>query len=162
MIEVKAQYTNFIKQTKTYKSDYFVYLNIEVKGHAQHAGYVNNTRVCAGISACCLGIIRLLDEDDFHYEYSNGYFHVWTNKHVTRTNVTWLDKESVYALNTLVCQLFEIYNNYSTAFKCFELNELKETCDENRTKQHTKPFRRRKRKMGLYSRLESPDFEENE
>ena len=162
MIEVKADYVNFIKETKTTKLDRFVYFDVLVTGHAQHTGYTNNTRVCAGISACCLGIVRLLDENAYHVEYRSGYFHCWLNHKVTPKEVGWLDKESMYALNTLVCQLYEIYNNYPNAFKCFELNDIKETNDdEQRTKQEPrKPFRKR-RKMGFYSLTQKIDFEEN-
>ena len=158
MIELKASYINLIHKNKNTKTDYFVYTDVEVKGHAEHTGYTNNTRVCAGISACCLGIVRLIDTGKFYCEYRSGYFHCWTNVKDLRS----LDKESVYALNTLVCQVYEIYCNYPTAFKCFELIDLKETLsNEQRTKQpcYRKPHR--KRKMGLHSIIESIDFEEN-
>ena len=101
----------------------------------------------------------------FHVEYRSGYFHIWLERKLNRELAKSLDKESVYALNTLVCQLFEIYNNYPNAFKCFELNDKGDIENERRTKQTTndgerKPFRQR-RKMGLSSLMEKIDFEEN-
>lgn len=159
MVEVKASYANFVKETKNTKTDRFVYFDVEVKGHAEHTGYNTNTRVCAAISACCLGIVRILDRDAYHVDYHKGYFHVYLGTTITEKNITWLDKESMYALNTLVCQLFEIYNNYPNAFKCFELNDIKETINYERTKQNN--YTRGKRKLGLYSITEKIDFEED-
>lgn len=169
MVEVRVDYANFPKETKHTKTDYFVYLDVEVKGHAEHTGYTNNTKVCAGISACCMGIARLVDESHFKLELRKGYFHCWTDRTINKQNSRWLDKDTVYALNTLVCQLYEIYTNYPNAFKCFELNDVKEKINnDERTKQPSsgnckqKPFRRRrKRKMGLYSSLQEIGFEEN-
>lgn len=164
MVEVRATYKNFIKETKFNKTDRFVYFDVEVKGHAEHTGYTNNTRVCAGISACCLGIVRLIDDSVYHVHYEKGYFHIWLDRVIDTHNITWLDRESMYALNTLVCQLYEIYNNYPNAFKCFELIDLKETNTdyEERTKHHNTTRRQEnKRKMGLHSIIEKIDFEEN-
>lgn len=167
MIEVKCKYANF--QSKA-KSDYFIYTDIEVLGHAD-ANDMNHTtgiKVCAGVSACCYGIRRLLNDDQFNVEIRKGYFHVWTN-HKYDLKQT-LDRESVYALNTLVCQLYEIYNEYHGAFKSFDLIDVKESYDnyerirKSSEQQPSGYVPRRKRKgkrLGLYSLNESPYPEEN-
>lgn len=162
MIEVKVIYTNLPHTTKHTKTDFFVYREVEVKGHAEHTGYTNNTRVCAGISAITLGIIRLLDEKH-KVEYSKGYFHVHVDCKIDKEFRNTCDKESVYALNTLVCQLFEIYKNYPNAFKRFDLIEEKENNDETRksSNSNTKRTSRKQHKLGLYSITQSPNFEEN-
>ena len=132
MISVKGEYLNASGKTKR---DYFIFINIEVSGHAEHTGYTTNTKVCAGISACCLGIRRLLDDDQFNVEYRSGYYHVWTNKRIDLKQT--LDRDSVHALNTLICQLYEIYILYPTAFKSFDLVDVKEKIeDEERKRNH--------------------------
>lgn len=150
MIKVKCYYTN--EQSKSGK-DYFIYTDIEVMGHADHTGYTTNIKVCAGVSACCYGIRRLIDEGQYTIEVAKGYFHIWTNK--VRNLKSTLDRDSVYALNTLVCQLYEIYCQYPTAFKLFELIDVKEKLknDEQQTRIRKK---RRTRGMGLYSIIENP------
>ena len=157
MIEVKCEYYN--DKTKLGK-DYFVYTNIEVKGHAEHTGSVNNTKVCAGVSAICYGINRLINDLQYGYVCEKGYFHCWTERlHNLRAN---LDKDTVYALNTVVCQLYEIYCQYPNAFKSFELIDIKEKVENARKSnpngKHNKQCytRRGKRKMGLYSSIQSP------
>ena len=163
MIEVKVIYTNLPKITKHTKTDFFVYREVEVKGHAEHTGYTNNTRVCAGISAITLGIIRLLDEQH-KVEYHKGYFHVHVDRAINQEFKDVCDKESVYALNTLVCQLYEIYKNYPNAFKSFDLIEEKENI-ENETRKssnsNTKRTSRKQHKLGLYSITESPNLKED-
>ena len=163
MIEVKVRYTNIPKVTKDRKTDFFIYREVEVKGHAEHTGYTNNTRVCAGISACTLGIIRLLDEMH-HVDYHKGYFHVVVDRAINKEFKNVCDKESVYALNTLVCQLYEIYKNYPNAFKRFDLIEEKENTNDETSKSNKPTKRYRKRKyntMGLYSISQSPNLEED-
>ena len=153
MIEVKAEYVNLQKITKTYKTDYFVYTNVEVKGHAEHTGYTNNIKVCAGVSACCHGIMRLISEWQFNTKIDNGYFRVWLDR---TSQFKALDKESVYAINTLVCQLFELYKDYPNAFKSFELIDVKENYEYEKINSSKSigghhPFRKgRKRKVGIY------------
>ena len=153
MIEVKAEYVNLIKETKTNKTDFFVYTNVEVKGHAEHTGYTNNIKVCAGVSACCYGIMRLIAEYQYRTEIRSGYFHIWLEK---TSHFKLLDKESVYALNTLVCQLFELYKEYPNAFKSFDIVDVKENYDyekinTTKTSGGKHPFRKgRKNRMGLY------------
>ena len=164
MVEVKCKYANF--QSKA-KSDYFIYTDIEVRGHAD-ANDMNHTtgiKVCAGISACCYGIRRLINDDQYNVEIRKGYFHVWTNKRIDLKQT--LDKESVYALNTLVCQLYEIYNEYHAVFKSFDLVDVKKEYEkyEERTNEQPSGYvprsKRKGKRLGLYSLNESPYPEEN-
>ena len=165
MLEVVAKYVNTPHTMKNTKTDYFVYLDVEVKGHAEHTGYVNNTRVCAGVSAVTLGISRLISDDDFHIEHRHGYYHIWTNNCLS--NLKWLDKESVYAINTMVCQLYEIYCNYPNAFSRFDLIDVKELLENEERKsntygeQPTKPKPNIRRRMGLHSIIQKVNLEEN-
>lgn len=164
MLEVKAKYFNCPHITKTSATDYFIYIDVEVKGHAEHTGYNNNTRVCAGVSACTLGIIRLINEGQFQIEHRHGYFHIWTNRHLNSELNNTLDRESVYAINTMVCQLYEIYCNYPTAFKCFDLIDVKEIIkdEQNKTNQWCDTTKRRstKARMGLYSIIKGINLKE--
>lgn len=163
MVEVTIRYTNVPKVTKNCKADFFIYREIEVKGHAENTGYYNNIRVCASISAVTLGISRLVNENQYHLEHHRGYFHLWTDWSVNSEFKKCVDKDLVYAMNTITCQLYEIYRNYPNAFKKFDLIEEKEKIDyENKQTSPTKhkPFRKR-RTMGLHSIEERVNLEEN-
>ena len=155
MISVKCEYVNC--QTKAGKKDYFIYTNIEVSGHADATDMHHTTgiKLCAGVSACCYGIRRLLDDFQFNVEIRKGYFHVYTEYSKNLRQV--LDRESVYALNTLVCQLYELYCEYSKYFKTFDLIDIKEKIeDEKRTNEQwggNEPPRK-KHKVGFYSLIE--------
>ena len=127
MIKVVGKYINAMGKTK---KDYFIFTDVEVTGHAEHTGYTTNMRVCAGISACCVGIRRLIDEGQFFLEIEKGHFHCWTErKHNLKQT---LDRDSVHALNTLICQLYELYTLYPTAFKSFDLIDIKENIEDER------------------------------
>lgn len=156
MIKVRCDYIN--EQNKR-KEDYFIFTDIEVIGHAEKSGYTNNIRVCAGVSAICYGINRLIDSEQFVLEYDVGYFHCYTTRTKDLRHI--LDKDSVYALNTLVCQLFEIYNKYPTSFKSFELVDVKEKYEDGKNNQPRKRRKKGNRRVGLYSTIESPYLEEN-
>lgn len=144
MVQVRCEYFNAMGKTK---KDYFIYTNVEVIGHANALDMPHTTgiKVCAGISACCYGIRRLLDDDQFNVEIRNGYFHCWTNR--TKDLKQNLDRESVYALNTLVCQLFELYNDYPNAFKSFDLIDIKEKIEDERKRNNDEQWSCR-RKVG--------------
>ena len=131
MIIVKCKYLNAMGKNK---KDYFIFTDIEVSGHAEHTGHTTNIKVCAGISACYIGIRRLLDDNQFNVEYKSGYYHVWTNKKIDLKQS--LDRDSVYALNTLVCQLYEIYCLYPTAFQSFDLVDIKEKIEDEERKRN--------------------------
>ena len=153
MVNVVAKYVNIPNKHGT---DYFIFMDLEVSGHIDKAGsYTNNIRVCAGVSACCYGIMRLVNTEQFKVECRSGYFHIWTER--THNLRQTLDRDSVYALNTLVCQLFEIYNKYPRSFQKFELNDIKELIDHNGKSNIKYPKHRKKRnKMDLSSIIESP------
>lgn len=128
MVSVKCEYANYQKGKA--KKDYFIFTDIEVSGHADASDMHHTTgiKLCAGISACCYGINRLIDQNQFNVEIKKGYFHIWTDyRHNLRQA---LDRDSVYALNTLVCQLYELYCAYGKYFKSFELIDVKEKIED--------------------------------
>ena len=81
-------------------------------------------------------------------ELKRGYFHAYT-EHILDSAGLKREKEDIYALNTLVWQLFYIYKNYEPAFKKFELIELKGNEDDDANKQTNKCFRKHKQEYGL-------------
>ena len=152
MIKVTGKYINAMGKTK---KDYFIFTEVEVSGHASHLDYNLNKIVCAGVSACCVGIRRLIDEGQFNLTIEKGYFHCWTErKHNLKQS---LDRDSVHALNTLICQLYEIYTMYPSAFKSFDLIDIKENIEDERKRNdeqqwgghHTRPKRRNIQQMGV-------------
>lgn len=160
MVSVKCEYANY--QSKN-KRDYFVYTDVEVSGHAEYSDMHHTTgiKLCAGISACCYGIRRLIDEGQFNVEIRKGYFHIWTERRFSLKQA--LDRESVYALNTLVCQLYELYVLYPNYFKKFDLVDVKEKIeDEQKTNERNnewcgrEPKHRKKnlQHMGIHSLIE--------
>lgn len=117
MIEVYCEYHNEGK-----KEDKFLFTKIVVKGHASdNNSSTTNIKVCAGVSACCFGIKNVIDTSQYHLKIGSGTFSC-----VRETKALTRDKQSIYALNTLVCQLYEIYRYYPNSFKSFELVETKE------------------------------------
>lgn len=144
MIKVRCEYINLNKKGR---NDYFVFTDIEVEGHATNTGYDNNIKVCAGISAITGGIARLLNSDQYHLEVRKGYYHVYTNRNHDLKQT--LDKDSVYALNTMVCQLYEIYRNNPNAFKTFELIDKGEENHEEKCSKTNNTCERRKGKHRL-------------
>ena len=154
MIQVLAEYVNIKSKSG---NDYFIFTNVEVMGHAEKTGYDTNIKVCAGVSACCYGINRLVDEGTYNYETRKGYFHCWTDRQKNLKQV--LDKGTVYALNTLVCQLYEIYRLYPRAFKSFELVDIKEKIENDGKRE--KRIKKSRNRMGLYFLIEEPYHQEN-
>lgn len=165
MVSVRCEYFNAVGKTKR---DYFIYTDIEVSGHANALDMPHTTgiKVCAGISACCYGIRRLLDEEQFNITIRSGYFRVWTDR---RKNLKAnLDRDSVFALNTLVCQLYELYCAYPTSFKSFDLVDVKEKIEDERKRSDEQqwsgrePRRSRKRKLqgvGFHTIIEKTHLE---
>ena len=161
MVDVRCEYINAMGKTK---KDYFIYTSIEVVGHADafDLNHTTGIKVCAGISACCHGICRLLDISQFNFEIRKGYFKVWTDR--KKNLKATLDRDSVFALNTLVCQLFEIYNEYPNSFKSFELVDVKENYENEQRKRiknnsNGETFRKRRTKgMGLYSIIKETHY----
>ena len=123
MVSVKCNYINY--PTKL-GDDYFIYTDVEVMGHADtlNMNHTTGIKLCAGISACCNGIVKLINSLKFNVEVRKGYFRVWTDRKKDIRHC--LDKTSVYALNTLVCQLYELYCDYPSYFKTFDLVDVKE------------------------------------
>ena len=157
MISVKAKYINAPSKSGT---DYFIFTDIEVVGHSEQTGsYTNNIRLCAGVSACCYGIRRVIDDEQFNLECRSGYFHIYTDR--TKDLKNCLDKSSVYALNTLICQLFELYNKYPSSFSSFDLDDVKEIYEDYERKQKPTKRRKKRNRMGLYSLIEGSYLEEN-
>ena len=167
MVQVKCEYVNVPNKKQT--SDYFIYTDIEVMGHADALDMPHTTgiKVCAGISACCYGIRRLVNDDQFKIDIKSGYFHIWTNIRNDMKNC--LDRETVYALNTLVCQLYELYCAYPNSFKSFDLIDVKEKIEDERKRRneecwsgrqgHPRNQRRRLQRMGLYSIVKGSHIE---
>ncbi|MBO7692510.1 MAG: ribosomal-processing cysteine protease Prp [Methanobrevibacter sp.] len=165
MVEVRCNYINAMGKTK---KDYFIYTDIEVKGHADGLDMPHTTgiKVCAGISAICYGVRRLLDDSQFNVEIKKGYFHCWTNRVIDLKQA--LDRDSVYALNTLVCQLYELYCAYPTSFKSFDLVDVKEIIEDEKRKRNEqqwggyeqrKPRKRNMQGMGIYSIIKGTHLE---
>ena len=156
MISVRCEYANYPSKAG---KDYFVYTNFEVCGHADALDMHHTTgiKLCAGVSACCYGIRRLLDDGQFNVEIRKGYFHVWTNHTNDLRHV--LDRDSVNALNTLLCQLYELYCEYSKYFKSFELvdvkekieNENKRTNEQQWSGHHSNRRTKNLQQLGIYS-----------
>lgn len=165
MVNVKCEYVN--QPNKKQTNDYFIYTDIEVSGHADALDMPHTTgiKVCAGISACCYGIRRLVNDSQFNVDIKKGYFHIWTNIRYDMRQV--LDKETVYALNTLVCQLYELYCAYPNSFTSFELVDIKEKIEDERKRnndeqwggQDRRPRKRRLQRMGLYSIIKGTHLE---
>ena len=150
------------------KKDYFIFTDIEVKGHADalNLNHTTGIKVCAGVSACCYGIRRLIDEGQYNITIKKGYFHCLTDrKKNLKIN---LDRDSVYALNTLVCQLYELYVLYPETFKSFDLVDIKEIIDDEQRKRNDeqwggceprKPRKRNLQRVGLYSLIKGTHLE---
>lgn len=163
MVDVRCNYFNAINKNK---DDYFIYTDIEVTGHSDALDMHHTTgiKVCAGISACCYGIRRLVNDRQFNVVIKKGYFHIWTNFRYDMQYV--LDKETVYALNTLVCQLYELYRAYPNSFKSFNLVDVKEIIEDEQRKRSDEKWsghkpRRPKKRVGLYSTIEDTPYQEN-
>lgn len=166
MVEVRCNYLNAMGKTK---KDYFIYTDVEVTGHADGLDMPHTTgiKVCAGISACCYGIRRLVDEGTFNIEIRKGYFHCWTDRKKNLKEC--LDRDTVFALNTLVCQLYELYCSYPNSFKSFELVDVKEIIENEQRERNDEqqwsgrePRRPRKRnlqRVGLYSIIKGTHLE---
>lgn len=160
MIEVEVHY--YRKNTAgTKRNDYYVFPYFLVKGHANNGTMLDSVRVCSGVSACVIGIVRLLDTSQYNITCKSGLFEIKSLKSIDDSGQ--IDQDTDYALNTLLCQLFDIRNMYPTYFSRFEIIEVKEKNNYyERNEEQPKPFRRLKReRLGLPSNQESVDCEEN-
>ena len=152
MISVRCEYANYPSKSG---NDYFVYTNFEVSGHAdtRHESCTTAKNVCAGVSACCFGIRRLVDEGQFNIEIRKGYFRVWTDR--TKNLKRCLNRDTTNALNTLLCQLYELYCEYPMFFKSFDLVDVKENIEDEQKRNNDEQWcgrepKRNLQKMDIY------------
>lgn len=168
MISVVFKYVYHI--TKTGK-DNFQYCEVEISGHSAKTDAREQLQVCSAVSAICNGIYRLFNDLQFTYEYDNGYFHAVRKKSCWVHNGKFnniVDSDTNHALNTILCQLFEVYQHYPKHFSRFDIIELKEynvKTEYGKEESHeqgkfsnakTRKYRRTTRnKMGLCSSCEN-------
>ena len=153
MIEVYAEYVN--KKTKT-GDDFFIWKKVEVKGHASNCGYGTNRLVCASVSAVTGGIKELLSFSHYQVEIKKGYFLVETDADINRDRtplVSYLGRDSIDAVETIIWQLWYIYKSYPTAFKKFDMVDVKGEIkdDETRTKPKRNTRKRKYNSLGIHS-----------
>lgn len=154
MIKVYAEYVN--KQNKA-KEDFFIWKRVVVEGHASNTGYGINRLVCASISAVTGGIKELLSFSNYQVEIKKGYFEINTDINVNRDRtavVSALGRTYIDAVETLIWQLWYIYKSYPTAFKSFEMVDVKgEVYDDERTITRPKRIKgkRRYNTLGVHS-----------
>lgn len=149
MIEVEVHYYHRIKKNKG--NDHFIYPYFLVKGHANNGTRDDNLRVCAGISTCVIGIMRLIDNTQYSVKNKSGLFEIKINSGKV-TKETYIDEDTNYSLNTLLCQLYDLYLMYPNQFSRFDMYEVKECEEVHGTKEKPKPFRKLKQeRMGFCS-----------
>ena len=157
MIEVIVEYFN--KKYKKQSNDMFIYPTFIVKGHANNGYSSDCIKVCAGVSACVIGIRRLIDPNQYDVKYEKGYFELRMRKMCSDRNDIYIDMDTAYALNTLLCQLYDLNVMYPSQFSRFDMYEVKEydyARIEPKKDQEPKPFRRRKKiKLGVPSDCET-------
>lgn len=157
MIEVEVQYRQ--RCVKNKNNDYFVYPYFLVRGHANNGTSVECIRVCAGISACVIGIQRLIDYNQYSVKCKSGLFEIILRKSLN--DHTFVDEDTNYALNTLLCQLFDLKNMYPTQFSRFDMIEIKGEV-KNHEERKPKPFRQLKsERLGVCSNKEGTNRKKN-
>lgn len=167
MISVMFKY--IYNTTKTGKDD-FQYCEVEVSGHSAHTDAREQIQVCSAVSGIVNGIYRLVNDMDFLYEYGNGYFHIVRRCSYTPTHHNKVDRDTNDALNTILCQLYEVYLHYPKHFIRFDLIELKEYKVKNNYEyeelneqgkftnaKQRKQYRRSRNKVGSCSSEEDND-----
>lgn len=162
MIEVIVHYYHFSTAFKK-TNDYFIYPYFMVKGHANNGTTEECMRVCSGVSACVLGLYRLFDYNQYEVTYKSGLFEVKLRNHQKITD-KYVDRDTCYALNTLLCQLFELQKLYPSQFSKFDMIEIKENYEVYGEQNFKEPIRFKKlkqRRMGLNPYLEESDIEED-
>lgn len=141
MIEVEVHYYHKVKKYKG--NDYFIYPYFLVRGHANNGNRDDNIRVCGGVSACIIGIIRLIDLSQYNIKCKSGLFEINVNCGKIDDN-SHIDEDTNYALNTLLCQLYDLYLMYPNQFSRFNIYEVKENEKTYGRKESPKPFRKLK------------------
>lgn len=115
MIEVYVEYT-----LVTYASgrEYFKYRTFNVKGHADNLGGTKGIKCCAGVTACLVGLTRLLGQgENYSYELKSGEFNFFQHGDCSNTEIN-------HYMNLILCQLFDIYQMYPSFFSKFETVRL--------------------------------------
>lgn len=147
MIEVVCTYIQRCRK-KDNCNDFFVYPYFLVKGHANNGTSKECIQVCAGVSACVTGLLRLLDTTQYKITFKSGLFEIKSNK-TLKDEKSYIDLDTCYALNTLLCQLYDLWKMYPNQFSRFKMIEVKENENYER-KSKPKPFRKLKEeRLGL-------------
>ena len=162
MIEVIAHY--YHKKTSFKKpSDYFIFPYFMVKGHANNGTSEECIRLCSGVSACVLGMKRLFNYQQYEVTYKTGFFEVRLKQNKDIGD-NWVDRDTCYGLNTLLCQLYELFQLYPHQFSKFDMIEVKENKEIYGEQKLNKPIRFRKlkeKRMGLNPYFQESDIEED-
>ena len=146
MIEVVFHYYK-VKTRKRTSNDYFIYPYVCIKGHANNGISKECVQVCAVISACCLGIQRLLDSSQYQLNLKSGMFELKLLKSIDG----YIDMDTNYGLNTMLCILYDLWKTYSSQFSRFDIIEVKENEEPNGKQNYKpKPFRKLKESGELY------------
>ena len=140
MIEVEVHYRH--KKVHNKNNDYFIYPYFMVKGHANNGTHDDNLRVCGGISACIIGIQRLIDYGQYNVVCQKGLFEISSVK--ASRDDCYIDMDTNYALNTLLCQLYDLRNMYPNQFSRFDMIDIKESEENHERTKKPKPFRKLK------------------
>ena len=116
MISVEIQYL----RKKMYGDDAYIFTDFKVEGHAND-GSPSAIKCCAGVTAITLGLTRIMTGLYDKLIISKGLFH-YTCDGIKSGHIDW---QTHYALNCMLCQLFEIQKIYPQFFKTFEMIERK-------------------------------------
>lgn len=113
MITVKAKYLS----RRTRDGIVVIYTELIVEGHASN-GDMDSIKCCAGVTAVLLGFAKIVSGAHDYVKLDKGcfYYRLWD----TKCN----EKETRYALDLVINQLYEIYKTYPSLFKKFELIEI--------------------------------------
>ena len=122
-------------------NDYFVFPYFSIKGHANNGSKKECIQVCSTISACVIGLTRLIDYTQYSVIEKSGVFEIKSDGR------KFIDRDTCYALNYLWCILYDLWKMYPNQFSKFEVVERKEI-EENYGKDNTKPKPFRKLKKG--------------
>lgn len=114
MISVKIKYHSIIRNNNTV----VIYDVVEVKGHADNNSGVNNEHVCSLISCVLNGSRNFFEVNDASVTTIGKGYYLMKRKRFELKN----DKINV-GVDVIVSQLYAIYTNYPSYFKCFNFYE---------------------------------------
>lgn len=115
MIQVEVKYHNANDTRTRNLPDYFIYTDFVVTGHASD-GTINSIKCCAGVTAILYGIRRLvsgvydtltINKGEFQYHFFGKDYRA--------------ERDTMYAMNTILCQLYDVYLCYPNLFSKFEM-----------------------------------------